>query len=307
MGLRHEHGAGDVRDDDRYPGRSERVLPRERRVAAGNGALAVSGVSIELYTGMQGGGKTYGMVAEVILPALRLGSFDVVSNLAVKDWKSGRSTRQLDISGGFEQLASMIEANLGREAGERRDLVIAIDELGVAMPAELWRSDGAMEVIALCLQMRKARCDFVGTVQHFERAVKVLRDNVNIVHKCRMYWRHPWKRDRLGPVNRRTGRPYCRPWFFEIESVLPEVTMYTSEKARKRGRVGFRKVLFRDRIAGCYDTYQRIAPLTMGRRGGGGVEALIDDLAVDVAASGRDAAVGAVLELEERRGRRGLG
>jgi hypothetical protein len=218
----------------------------------------VAAVSIEIYTGQQGCGKTYNMVAEVILPALRIPSFEVLSNLDVVDPKSGRRTEAIDLTHGFEGIKAHLERNLSRPLHERKSVVLCVDELGVTMPVELWKSDAAMDVIAISLQMRKARCDFVGTVQHFERTVKVLRDNCTVVHKCRLKYRHPWKRDLAGPINRRNGRPYMRAWWFEIESVSPEV-INLSEQRRKAGRIGgFRQVFFREEVAGCFDTFARV-------------------------------------------------
>jgi hypothetical protein len=248
-------------------------------------------MSIEVYTGMQGAGKTYCMVSEVIVPALRDPRFKVISNLRVSDRRSARETVCLDMSEGFRGLLEVIEGNLAKPPAplraprevqaltpeEReewwdqymRALVVAVDELGVAMPSEVWRADpdAAMEVIALALQMRKARCDLVGTVQQFERAAKVFRDNVNLVHKCELRWRHWWKRDEGGPINRKTGRPYLRPFMFEIETVLPRVVNLSSEQARKKGRKEWRKVRFHESVAASYDTYQRIAPLRLVKPG----------------------------------------
>jgi hypothetical protein len=259
-------------------------------------------VSIEIYTGMQGAGKTYCMVKEVILPCLRSPHFRVISNLDVTDQKTGKRTERIDLSEGFKGLQRVIEENLALPRSEMRDMCIAVDELGVAMPSEMWKGDAAMEVVALSLQMRKSRCDLIGTVQHFERTVKVLRDNVNLVHKSRLYWRHPWHRDVGGPINRRTGRPYKRPWFFEVETVLPEV-VNLSEEGRKRGRMEWRKVIFDMKVAKSYDTYQRIAPLkvmtTPSRRGGADlddVEELVDERA-------REWAVAAVQADREASGR----
>jgi hypothetical protein len=261
----------------------------------------VAAVSIEIYTGQQGCGKTYNMVAEVILPSLRLPSFEVLSNLDVVDPKSGRRTISLDLTHGFEGIKDHLEMNLRRPLEERKSIALCVDELGVTMPVELWKSDAAMDVIAISLQMRKARCDFIGTVQHFERVVKVLRDNANVVHKCRLKYRHPWKRDHAGPINRRNGRPYMRAWWFEIESVAPEV-VNLSEQRRKAGRIGgFRQVFFREEIARCFDTFARIEatgllddPKTVEKRRKAGAIA-----GIDWSAAGPGAAAALLDELDD--------
>jgi hypothetical protein len=286
-------------------------------------------VSIEIYTGQQGCGKTYNMVAEVILPSLRIPSFEVLSNLDVVDPKSGRRTEPIDLTHGFDGIKAHLERNLSRPLEERKSVVLCVDELGVTMPVELWKSDAAMDVIAISLQMRKARCDFVGTVQHFERVVKVLRDNATVVHKCRLKYRHPWKRDLSGPINRRNGKPYMRAWWFEIESVTPEV-INLSEQRRKAGRIGgFRQVFFRDEIAGCFDTFARVeatgllddgktiekrrkagalAGIDWSAAGPGSAAAFLDeldDLATERAQEAAVSAVEAEREDHPRRGRWG--
>jgi hypothetical protein len=232
---------------------------------------------IELYCGMLGAGKTYAMVRECIIPALASPQWEVLSNVDVTHPKSGRRT--VDVTNGreidFTMVQNLIDANLALSPVHRRNLLLAVDEIGLAMPQEMWKSDDAINVIALVLQLRKARCDFVGTVQHFERAVKVLRDNTNTVHLVRVYARQwwPWgRRDVEGPMNRKTGRAYKLPWLFEIESVTAAgVGLSPDSPMRKRHRVGWRKLKFDWSTARAYDTYQRVAPKKVGGIGGGGV------------------------------------
>lgn len=218
---------------------------------------------IELYCGMQGAGKTYAMVKECIVPALRDPRWQVLSNLDVSDRKTGKRT--VNVNNGtmvdFDLLMHLIDVNLALPRDQQKSLLVSVDEIGVAMPQEMWKSDKAMQVVAFCLQMRKARLDFVGTVQHFERAVKVLRDNTNLVHLVRIMLRELryWKRDVNGPLNRATGKPYRLPWLFEVETLTPDaIHLADDAPRRKKARQGFRRVRFDLGTAASYDTYARV-------------------------------------------------
>lgn len=217
-------------------------------------------MSIEAYEGMQGGGKTYNMVAEVILPCLRMERVLVLSNLHVVDWQTGHETEYCDFSSldGWRKLTRLIEENDRREPSDKLSIVVCIDEAGVVVPQEVQRERWFLLVVERALQARKSRLDIVYTVQHLERVAKVLRDNTNLVHICRLLWRHPWKRDLDGPLNRRTGRPFRRVWRMEIETVTPDVR-HLSEDSRRRGRVEWRAAWFDERVGASFSTFQRIA------------------------------------------------
>lgn len=225
---------------------------------------------IELYTGLQGAGKTFCMVKEAILPALRDPRWEVLSNLAVEHPHTKRHAINITDATGrridFQLLAHLINQNLNAPPSLRRNLLIAIDEIGAAMPQEMWRSEEVLDVISIVLQLRKGRCDFVGTTQHFERAVKILRDNTNVVHQCEVFKRTWlwWHRDETGPLNRKSGKPYKLVWLFEVESVPPTaIHLAPDSPARQKRRVGWRKVRFDWTTARAYDTYQRQAIATL--------------------------------------------
>lgn len=214
---------------------------------------------IELYVGPQGTGKTYCMVKEAIIPALKHLEWIVLSNMRVT--AHGRTT--IDITDGdhidYQLLTQIINHNLARE--KPRPVLLAVDEIGAAMPQELWRSAAGLRIISLILQLRKSRIDMVGTVQNFDRAVKIVRDNTNLVHLCRVFTRtwFWWHRDTQGVLNRRTGNYYKLPWLFEIESLQPHALhLQDMSPARKRARAGWRKVRFDKHTAAAFDTYQRI-------------------------------------------------
>lgn len=222
---------------------------------------------IELYVGQQGAGKTYCMVKEAILPCLRKKEWIVLSNMDVTEHDTGRKTIDLTDATGeldFNFIAQVVDTNLARPAESRRPILLAVDEVGRSMPQEIWRDKRGMDTIALILQLRKSRIDFVGTVQQFERAVKVLRDNTNVVHICSVFWRTPllWRRDKQGVIDRRTGHYYRYPWLFEVETLTPNAINAAEDSvSRKRARkgYGYRKVRFSLKTAAAFDTYQRIS------------------------------------------------
>lgn len=221
---------------------------------------------IELYTGLQGAGKTYAMVKEAILPMLEDPRWQVLSNLDVTSARSGRRTVDVTDETGrridFQVVADLIDRNAAAPRERQCNLLLAVDEIGMAMPQEMWKSDQVLNVVAICLQLRKTRTDFVGTVQHFDRAVKVLRDNTNAVHECSIFKRTWlwWRRDEHGAINRKTGKPFKLPWLFEIESIAPAGINCAPESAgRRKHRIGYRKLKFDRVTATSYDTYQRQA------------------------------------------------
>lgn len=227
---------------------------------------------IELYTGPFGSGKTYAMVKECVLPCLADDRWIVLSNLEVSDAKTGKSTVDITNRGDrtqidFDLMAYLIEANLSAPRHLRKSVLVAVDEVGVAMPQEMWRSSKALQVISLIVTLRHAFVDFVGTTQQFDRAVKVLRDNTATVHLCRLYLREPrwWRRDTNGAINRKTGRYFKLPWLFEIESIQPHAVHYAMDSDhRKRARVGWRKLKFNWTVARSFDTYAKFGPIDLG-------------------------------------------
>ena len=224
---------------------------------------------IELYVGYQGDGKTYCMAVEAILPALADPRWIVLSNMTITH-PNGRkpipvapSGRSLD----FDLIMAVVKRNHDLPKQERKNILIAIDEVSSAIPQELRFDVRALDVIALCNQMRKNHVDFVGTIQIFERAFKPLRDATNLVHVCRMFsrdWRW-WHRDVDGPLNRRTGKPFKLAWLFEIESITPDGLRYLPGTiARKKAqRGGFHKRRFTRKNAACFETDEIITATTI--------------------------------------------
>lgn len=228
-------------------------------------------MSLEVLTGYQGDGKTYVMVAEWILPGLSDPRFVVFSNLEVTHPKTGRKT--IDITNGreidFDLLATLIDANMDQPRELRRNVIIAVDEGGLATPQEVWRSSKALDIVAMAVQLRKCFIDYITTVQTFERLAKPIRDNANVVHQCKLRWRTLafWRRDESGPLNRLTRRHYPFPWKFQIESITPNaINLAVDSVRRKHARVGrkIHNVTFKLEIANTYSTYQRIHAMTLG-------------------------------------------
>lgn len=133
---------------------------------------------------------------------------------------------------------------------ERRGLVLFMDEVGVIMPARLWK-DFSVALMWVLQQSRKLSCEWIWTAQDPSFVDHQLRSLTAAVHYVKaMPPPSIWRRMR--------GK---RPWFMFVSSYTPgNAPRANGEGVRKDKRIGRRFVRYRRRWEASFDTDAVVLP-----------------------------------------------
>jgi len=133
---------------------------------------------------------------------------------------------------------------------EQRGLVLLMDEVGVIMPARLWK-DFSVALMWVLQQSRKLACEWVWTAQDPSFVDHQLRSLTAAVHYVRS-WPPPsiWRRSR--------GK---RPWMLIASSYTPSMAPRANGEGEKKDkRIGRRMLRYRRRWEGSFDTDGVVLP-----------------------------------------------
>jgi hypothetical protein len=137
-----------------------------------------------------------------------------------------------------------------RLRNESRGLVLLMDEVGVIMPARLWK-DFSVALMWVLQQSRKLACEWVWTAQDPTFVDSQLRSLTSVVHYVRsMPPPSIWRRVR--------GK---RPWLLFTSAYLPgSAPRANSEGDRKEKRIGRRLMRYQRRWEAAFDTDGVVLP-----------------------------------------------
>jgi hypothetical protein len=198
------------------------------------------------FTGKQGEGKSYSLVDLACRSYLAKGR-DVYSNLAITDPVTGNVARRWDVlEDGFESLYDV------------RDSLMVLDELPTFLNSRDYSKRGTRRFFALLAQVRKRRNVLVYTAQSFLDCDVYVRRQTHLVARCRVAYRHPWRKDPSGWVNPFTRKVQHVPlvirqdWMEASDAEVAEVTV-------SKRRVRHRLMRFRVAYAGAFDSWADVA------------------------------------------------
>ena len=250
------------------------VLWSGRYIAKGGGQYGI----VEGYVGMIGAGKTT-LAVQHCMALARARDAVLLSNIPVlcgKTCKAGVHAfehRRLAVNDeGLDIPALSVEAFKLRHEG--RGLVLLVDEVGVVMPARLWK-DFSVSLMWVLQQSRKLTCEWVWTAQDASFVDHQLRSLTAAVHFVRSVPPPSiWRR-----VN---GK---RPWLMYVKSYMPTQAPRAHGEAdggKVRDRsIGRRIVRYRRSWEGAFDTDGVVLPSRHLK----GAEALVQ--ALEAVGSGR--------------------
>jgi len=223
-------------------------------VAKGGGQYGI----IEGYVGTIGAGKTTLAVQHALFLARARGAV-LLSNIPVvcgPECSRGAMVPGCVIEHGLLPVndAGVDLGELTRRAFALRDsergLVLLLDEVGVIMPARLWK-DFSVALMWVLQQSRKLSCEWIWTAQDASFVDHQLRSLTSVVHYVRSYpppsvWR------------RVKGK---RPWLLVASTYSPSVAPRANgEGLRSDKRLGRRVVRYRRAWEAAFDTDGVVLP-----------------------------------------------
>lgn len=222
-------------------------------IAGGAGQYGI----IEGYVGTIGAGKTTLAVQHALMLA-RARKAVLLSNIPVV---CGPGCLELDTHELEHGTLPMTDEGIDlgeltrrafRLRDERRGLVLLMDEVGVIMPARLWK-DFSVALMWVLQQSRKLTCEWIWTAQDPSFVDSQLRSLTSVVHYVRSYPPPSiWRRTR--------GK---RPWFLIASAFTPgqapRANGEISSKAAER-RIGRRVLRYRRKWEAAFDTDGVVLP-----------------------------------------------
>jgi hypothetical protein len=256
-----------------------------RYIAKGGGQYGI----IEGYVGTIGAGKTT-LAVQHALALARARNAVLLSNIPVKCGKRCKRARiSALVAAGEPIYAAALEGyvcsiehdtlpmndeglDLGeltrrafRLRDESRGLVLLMDEVGVIMPARLWK-DFSVALMWVLQQSRKLACEWVWTAQDVSFVDHQLRSLTAVVHHVRAYPPPSiWRRAR--------GK---RPWMLVASAFSPSVAPRANNEGFKVDRrIGRRLVRYRRAWEASFDTDGVVLP-SKHLRGAGELVAAVE-------------------------------
>jgi len=228
------------------------VFMTVKTIASGGGQYGI----IEGYVGTIGAGKTTLAVQHALTLARARGAV-LMSNIPVV---CGVSCKGGDHVIEHETLP-MTDTGLDLETltrrafalrDQERGLVLLMDEVGVIMPARLWK-DFSVALMWVLQQSRKLACEWIWTAQDASFVDHQLRSLTSVVHYVRSYpppsiWR------------RAKGK---RPWFLVAAAYTPTMAPRANgetTRANAERRLGRRVVRYRRAYEAAFDTDGVVLP-----------------------------------------------
>lgn len=232
-----------------------------RYIARGGGQYGI----IEGYVGTIGAGKTT-LAVQHALALAKARDAVLLSNIPVKCGKSCGIVEKPD--GTFERGCVIEHGTLpmnddGLDLGalmrrafklrnESRGLVLLLDEVGVIMPARLWR-DFPVGLMWTLQQSRKLACEWIWTAQDVSFVDHQMRSLTAVVHHVKgtpppSVWR------------RAKGK---RPWFLVASAYSPSMAPRANNEQSARAaekRIGRRVVRYRRAWEASFDTDGVVLP-----------------------------------------------
>jgi len=212
---------------------------------------------IEGYVGTIGAGKTT-LAVQHSLELARARSAVLLSNIPVR---CGPTCAPGMVGGCTIEHGTLPMTDEGLDLGEltrrafelrdqERGLVLLMDEVGVIMPARLWK-DFSVALMWVLQQSRKLACEWVWTAQDPSFVDHQLRSLTAAVHYVKAVPPPSiWRRVR--------GK---RPWVLLVSSYTPSnAPRANGEGGRAEKRIGRRFTLYRRRWEGAFDTDGVVLP-----------------------------------------------
>jgi len=206
--------------------------------------------------GTIGAGKTtlavqHAMMLARARDAVLLANIPVVCGSTCKAGTHGFEHRLLPMNDDGIDLAALTGMAF-RLRDEQRGLVLLMDEVGVVMPARLWK-DFSVALMWLLQQSRKLACEWIWTAQDPSFVDHQLRSLTSVVHYVRAYpppsvWR------------RVKGK---RPWLMISAAYTPTNAPRANGEVSARGaekRLGRRVVRYRRAWEAAFDTDGVVLP-----------------------------------------------
>lgn len=213
---------------------------------------------IRAFVGLNGSGKTLGMIDRIVIPAWRDGR-TVVGNLDLDPTGVGCAPEL------YRPLTS------AQELAEVSDCVVVLDEISACLPARLWASLGA-DLVRELQQLRKRDVVVAWTGPAWSNCEKVLRDVTQLVTLCRGSLPDRWVREDsiewfpkalLDDDGRRI--PASRDWppnrLIRMASYAREdFDDFEAHRARSKLRARHRGIIWRPLCEAqrCYRTQQQV-------------------------------------------------
>lgn len=220
--------------------------------ANGQGQLGI----IEGYVGTIGAGKTtlavqHSLMLARMRDAVLLSNIPVVCGPKCKDGDHDVTHELLPMTDDGIDLAELTRRAF-RLRDEQRGLVLLMDEVGVVMPARLWK-DFSVALMWVLQQSRKLACEWVWTAQDPTFVDHQLRSLTSAVHYVRAFPPPSvWRRVR--------GK---RPWFLVDSVYLPSDAPRahgTSADDKKDKRLSRSWMRYRRKWEGAFDTDGVVLP-----------------------------------------------
>jgi len=225
-----------------------------RYIARGGGQYGI----IEGYVGTIGAGKTT-LAVQHALGLAKARNAVLLSNIPVRCGKHCSATAEKCVithgllpmnDDGLDLGELMRQAFVLRN--ESRGLVLLLDEVGVIMPARLWR-DFPVGLMWTLQQSRKLACEWIWTAQDVSFVDHQMRSLTAVVHHVKAtpppsIWR------------RAKGK---RPWFLVASAYSPSMAPRANNEQSARAadrRIGRRMVRYRRRWESSFDTDGVVLP-----------------------------------------------